>query len=108
MNRDEILKKSRAEKEDEGVKFIANKGMSYGVIGLSLAFFAFAAIYIFAGGNNLNVPFSMICAYQGAENIGKYTANKRKLNLVWGVILSAAAIALLTAYLLFDVMGVIL
>ena len=107
MNRDEILKKSREQKEDEGTTFIENRGKTYGVIGLSTMFFMLAAIFIFVGGHNLNVPFSMMCAYQGAENIGKYSANKATSNLIWGIIMISTSILFLMAYLLIDVLKVI-
>ncbi len=107
MNRDEILKKSREQKEDEGVKFIANKGMSYGIIGLSVMFFAMAIIFMFVGGHNLNVPFAMMTAYQGAENIGRYSAGGGKQTLFWGIVLTVLAVVFLLAYLLIDVLGVI-
>lgn len=107
MNRDEILKKSRAQKEDEGTTFIENRGKTYGIIGLSAMFFMLAVIFIFVGGHNLNVPFSMMCAYQGAENIGKYSANKAKSNLIAGIIMSLTSMGFFMAYLLIDVLKVI-
>ena len=33
MNRDEILQRSRAEKEDEGKTFLENRGRRFGVVG---------------------------------------------------------------------------
>ncbi len=107
MNKDEILERSRKQKEDEGIAFIENKGMSYGVIGMSVMFFSLAIIFIFVGGDNLSVPFAMMTAYQGAENIGKYSAGREKKDLVWGIILSITAVVFLMSYLLIDVLGVI-
>lgn len=107
MDRDEILTRSRQQKEDEGLMFIENQGKAYGVIGLTIMFFALAMVYVSVGGYNMNVPLSMMCAYQGAENFGKYSAGKGKTNLVWGIILSMAAVAFFMAYLLIDVLGVL-
>ncbi len=107
MTKDEILQKSRAQKEDEGVIYMQNKGYSFGIVGLSILFFALAIIYLFVGGHNLNVPFAMMCGYQGSENIGRFVAGREAKNLVWGIVLSILSLTFLAAYLFIDVLGVI-
>ena len=107
MNKDEILKKSREQKEDEGVIHTENKCRVFGFMGLSIMMAILAIIFVFIGGANMNVPFSMWCAYLGAEGFGKYSTSKNKSQLIVGIITSLAAALFLGAYLFIDVLGVI-
>ena len=64
MDRDEILRRSRAEKEDEGNTFLENKGRRWGMIGFCvmtivlLMFWMFSVICILFFGAELNEYFA--------------------------------------------------
>ena len=49
MNRDEILQRSRAEKEDEGNTFLENRGRRFGVVGFC-AMYILLVVFNFATG----------------------------------------------------------
>ena len=49
MNKDEILRKSREQKEDEGVIHAENAGRRYGFIGLSITLAAYMILFAFGG-----------------------------------------------------------
>lgn len=77
MDKDEILKKSREQKEDEGTVYVDNKGRRYGVIGFSSVFIVIMFFNLFTKQNNF-VPYSMFFAYTSAEAYGKYRITKAK------------------------------
>lgn len=106
MNKDEILRKSREQKEDEGMIHADNSGRRYGFISLTIMFTAYVILVLFFGGN-LAVPMSLWCAFTGAECLGKYKINSRKSELLGGLILCFAAIVYFLSYLLGDLMKVI-
>ncbi len=106
MNKDEILKRSREQKEDEGVIHQENIGRRYGFYGLSAMFSIYALIFIFIGGN-LTVPMSLWFAFSGAELLGKYRTYKRKQDLFGSIVLILVSIGFLLSYLLIDLLKVI-
>ena len=62
MNKDEILRKSREQKEDEGVIHAENAGRRYGFIGLSITLAAYMILFAFGVGNFF-IPMSFWCAF---------------------------------------------
>ncbi len=105
MNRDEILRKSREQKEDEGMIHVDNCGRRYGFIGLTIMFAAHVLVVLFFGGS-FAVPMSLWCAFTGAECLGKYRANAKKSDLIAGLVLCFAAALYFLSYLLWDIMKV--
>lgn len=99
MNKDEILRKSREQKEDEGIIHADNAGRRYGFIGLTVMFAAHVVVVLLFGGS-FAVPMSLWCAFMGAECFGKYKANAQKSELFGGVVLSFAAVVYFLSYLL--------
>lgn len=106
MNKEEILRKSREQKEDEGIIHADNSGRRYGFIGLSIMLAAYMVLVAFFGGT-FTVPMSFWCAFTGAECFGRYKANSKKSELLGGLVLCLAAIAFFLSYLLRDLMKVI-
>ena len=51
MNRDEILQRSRAEKEDEGNTFLENRGRRFGVVGFC-TMYILLVVFNFATGQS--------------------------------------------------------
>ena len=99
MNREEILAKSRAEKQDEGVIYAGNKGRNYGVRALCAIFVVIAMVNAWNDQSNHEV-FAMFWMYSGFECIGKYKANGEIGWLIAGVLGAIAAIVFFVAHIL--------
>lgn len=84
MKKEEILAKSRAEKQDEGVEYVANKGRYYGVKAMSAVFIALILFNLWQGKPNSAI-YVMFWTYAGFESIGKYRANGERSWLFAGV-----------------------
>jgi hypothetical protein len=104
MDKEEILKKSREQKEDEGTVYADNKGYRYGVIGFCSVFIIIMFFNIFTKQNNF-VPYSMFFAYMSAEAYGKYRAVKTKARMVTIVLAAIASVAFLACHVL-EVLGI--
>lgn len=104
MNKDEILEKSRAANEDEGVVYVENKGRRYGVSGFCIVFIIIMFFNIFTHQNNF-VPYSMFFAYMAAEAYGKYKVNKSKSLMMTTILGSISSICFLVCHVL-DVLGI--
>lgn len=92
MNKDEILAKSRSEKQDEGVEYIASHGRRYGVVGMT-AMFLLLAIYNLYHGDSCNQILAMYWTYLGFESWGRYRVDHRPFRLVLSIIGVCAGIA---------------
>lgn len=105
MNKEEILKRSREQQEDEGVIFSDNTGRRYGFIGLNIMLSAYIILVVFFGGNFV-IPMSFWCAFTGAECYGKYKVAARKSDLLGSLLLLFAAVIFLLCYILRDLLKV--
>lgn len=104
MDKEEILKKSRDSKTDEGEVYAENKGRRYGEI----AFCTFVcAIMIFdlIKGVSAWVPLSVFWAYTSAEAYGRYRISKNRKLLVSSILGAIAAVCFLACHVV-DVMGI--
>lgn len=99
MEKDEILKRSREQKEDEGVTFAQNKGRRYGIVGFGCVFIVIALFNLFKGQDNF-VPFAMFWAYAGAEALGQYSVTKKKSFLISTIAAAIAVVCFLACYIL--------
>lgn len=99
MDKEEILKKSREQKEDEGVTFAENKGQRFGIVGFASVFVIIVFFNLFTGQNNF-VPFTMFWAYAAAEAYGEYSVTKKKSYLVTAIFAGIAAVCFLATYIL--------
>lgn len=99
MDKEEILKKSREQKEDEGIVFADNKGRRYGEIGFCSIFIIIMLFNFFNKQNNF-IPFSMFWAYISAETFGKYRITKKKALMVTTVFAAIASVAFLICHML--------
>ncbi|MDO5783543.1 MAG: DUF6442 family protein [Eubacteriales bacterium] len=84
MKKEDILAKSRAEKQDEGVEYAANKGRNYGVKALCATFVVLVLLNSYLGQSNDSI-FTMFWMYCGFESVGKYRASGNKVWLVIGI-----------------------
>lgn len=82
MNREEILRKSQQEKNDEGREYIDSRGRKYGVAGM-LAIFMFLVLYYrYTGEQEQIYPLlGIIFGYLAAESLGIYQITKKKRDL---------------------------
>lgn len=98
MNKEEILKKSRKSKEDEGVEFIENKGF---IFGFAIFIIIASLIVVFnevVGLESYDI-FALIFASGSAESITKYKFTHKKryaISTIFSVIL---CISCLIAYI---------
>ncbi|MCC0782028.1 hypothetical protein IR152_02645 [Clostridioides sp. ES-S-0108-01] len=85
MNKEEILKKSRQSNNDEGIKYIQDKGRLVG-------YFVFCCVYIFIILFNAYVDqksyaaSSLFWAFLTAETIPKYKFTHKKSYIIVGII----------------------
>ena len=99
MDKNEILEKSRQEKEDEGVTYAENEGRRYGEISFCLLIIA-VLVYDFAKGLDNYLPMSLLWAYLAAQALGKYQA-RREHKYLWVVVCGAiASLCFLLCYVL--------
>lgn len=77
MNKEEILAKSRQEKNDEGFVAARSRGQKVG-IGAFCVVFAFIAIFNFLNGQSSYAPMAMFWAFLAAEAYPQYTFTKNK------------------------------
>ncbi|MCI2056491.1 MAG: DUF6442 family protein [Oscillibacter sp.] len=99
MDKNEILKKSREAKEDEGVAYTEDRGRRYGVIGFCSVFIVIMLFNLFTGQNNF-VPYSMFFAYMAAEAYGKYRLTKGKSLMATTVLGAIASVCFLACHIL--------
>lgn len=84
MKKDEILAKSRAEKQDEGVEYIANKGMHYGIKAMTIMFIGLL-LFNWVRGQRNEIIFALWWTYVGFEALRKYRADQQKSYLIAAV-----------------------
>lgn len=99
MDKDEILQKSREQKEDEGVVFADNNGRRFGVIGFCSVFIIIMLFNLFTGQNN-HVPFSMFWSYSSAEAYGKYRVTQKKVYMTTTILAAVASLCSLACHII--------
>jgi hypothetical protein len=99
MDKDEILKKSREQKEDEGLIFAENKGRYFGAIGFVSVFITLLFFNFFTGQDNYAL-FAMFWAYGAAEAYGKYRVTKKKVYLVSTIFGAVASLGFLANHMM--------
>ncbi|MBZ9623171.1 DUF6442 family protein [Clostridium sp. FP2] len=98
MNKEEILSKSREEKNDEGIKYLEDKGRKFGEIGFS-AIIIFLVIYNLIKGLNSYSVFSIFWAYLALKYYGKYKILKEKEYLIGMIAGTIASLGSLFNYI---------
>ena len=76
MDRDEILRRSRAEKEDEGNTFLENKGRRWGMVGFCAMTIVLLVFNLATGQNSYSV-LAMFWSYIALEAWAKYRVSRR-------------------------------
>lgn len=83
MDREEILKRSWAEKEDEGSTFLENRGRRAGVAGFCSMFIALLIFNFLTGQPSYSIHALFWC-YISLEAWGKYRLSRQRGPLVTG------------------------
>ena len=99
MNKEEILKRSRSEKYDEGMLYAENQGNKYGFIIFCIIFVIIVLFNFFTGQSNHSV-FSMFWAVSGTQSYLKYKFSKSKSFLISFVCSTTASILFLILFIL--------
>lgn len=94
VNKEEILAKSRNEKNDEGLIDATNRGQRKGIVTFCLVFIFIVLFNLFTGQSNY-APMAMFFAFNAAEAYPKYKFTKNKAHLVTTIASSIACIAFL-------------
>ena len=81
MDREEVLKRSRGEHQDEGFAEAENRGRKIGMIAFACVFVFISLFNLFHGREN-HAPQSMFWAFVAAEAYPKYVFTKQKVYLV--------------------------
>ena len=97
MDREEILKRSRAEKEDEGSTFAENRGRRAGFYGFACMLLLLLIFNCYAGQPSDSL-LALYTSYLSLESWGTYRASRQKVFLVLSVLLAGAALLNLAAY----------
>lgn len=99
MKKEEILKKSRKEKDDEGKQYAENKGRRLGVSAMSAMFIILIVYNLFMDLNNSGV-FALFWTYLGFESYGRYRFTKGKSELTGAVAGIFAGVIFLVEYII--------
>lgn len=99
MDRDEILRRSRAEKEDEGNAFLENKGRRWGVAGFCSLYLLLVVFNLITGRSSYSIHALFWC-YISLEAWGKYWTSRRRAFLATTVLAAVSSVCFLACYVL--------
>ena len=99
MDRDEILRRSRAEKEDEGNTFLENKGRRWGMVGFC-AMTIVRLVFNLATGQNSYSVLAMFWSYIALEAWAKYRVSRRHTFLTVAVLAAFSSLCFLACHVL--------
>ena len=100
MDRDEILRRSRAEKEDEGNTFLENRGRRWGVIGFCVMTIVLLVFNLATGQNSYSV-MAMFWSYASLEAWAKYRASRRRTFLTTALLTALSALSFLVCHVIY-------
>ena len=99
MDRDEILRRSRAEKEDEGNTFLENKGRRWGMVGFCAMTIVLLVFNLATGQNSYRV-LAMFWSYIALEAWAKYRVSRRHTFLTVAVLAAFSSLCFLDCHVL--------
>ena len=99
MDREEILRRSRAEKEDEGNTFLENKGCRWGMVGFCAMTIVLLVFNLAAGQNSCSV-LAMFWSYIALEAWAKYRVSRRHTFLTVAVLAAFSSLCFLACHVL--------
>ena len=99
MDRDEILRRSRAEKEDEGNTFLENKGRRWGMVSFCAMAIVLLVFNLATGQNSYSV-LAMFWSYIALEAWAKYRVSRRHTFLTVAVLAAFSSLCFLACHVL--------
>lgn len=99
MDREEVLKRSRAEQEDEGNTFLENRGRRFGVAGFCILYILLVVFNLITSQSSYSIHALFWC-YISLEAWGKYRTSRRRAFLSTTVLAAVAAVCFLACYVL--------
>ena len=99
MDRDEILKRSRAEKEDEGNTFLENRGRRFGVVGFCAMVIVLLVFNLITGQSSYSI-LALFWCYISLEAWGKYRLSRQRTFLTTGILTAVTSLCFLICYVL--------
>ena len=100
MDRDEILRRSRAEKEDEGNTFLENRGRRWGVIGFCVMTIVLIVFNLATGQNSYSV-LAMFWSYSSLEAWAKYRPSRQRAFLITAALAAFSALCFLACHVVY-------
>lgn len=99
MNKEEILAKSRKEKNDEGLIAAENKGRKIGIAAFCFVFI-FIVLFNFFNAQPNHAPMALFWAFFAAEAYPKYKFTSKSGYLITVIAGAVASIAFLVSHVL--------
>ena len=99
MDRDEILRRSREEGEDEGDIFAENRGRRFGVVGFCVMFVVLLVFNFITDQSSYSIP-AMFWSYISLEAWGKYRVCRQRGFLVTGVLAAVSSLCFFGCHVL--------
>ena len=99
MDRDEILRRSREEGEDEGDIFAENRGRRFGVVGFCVMFVVLLVFNFITDQSSYSIH-AMFWSYISLEAWGKYRASDQTVFLTSTVLAAVSSLCFLACYVL--------
>lgn len=99
MDREEILRHSRAEKEDEGSTFAENRGRRFGVAGFCILHILLVVFNLATSQSSYSIHALFWC-YISLEAWGKYRTSRRRVFLSTTVLAAVSSLCFLACYVL--------
>lgn len=103
MDREEILRRSRAEEEDEGNTFAENRGRRSGVTGFSILYILLVVFNWVTDQPSYSIHALFWC-YISLESWGKYRVSRQGIFLSTAVVAALTSLCFLACYVL-EVLG---
>lgn len=100
MNKDEVLKKSREEKRDEGREFVLSKGRKSGVLGMVGVFIILAVFNLYNDLQETNLALiAIFFGYLGGEGFGMYKVSRRRMDFLKFIIGGTISLSFTALYI---------
>lgn len=98
MNKEEILRKNRQSKKDEGIEFVQNEGVRFGFYVFVIISFLMVVFNQFIGVKSFDI-FALIFIFASTESMIKYKFTHKKRYIISTVIYVFLCIACLFTYI---------
>ena len=101
MDKEEILKKSRAENKDEGEEYAMAEGAKWGFFGMCVLYFILVALTVGLDGGDFEALLPLHALFwsgRGLADLGKASVNHEKALRFSGIVQTVAGVIALLLY----------